>query len=151
MGRRAFNYLLKDEENPKLCYFYYSYYLYMKKYVDPKIILLLFCYYVYNKAYGKYLSYIQVIFNKKLRKRETRYRINPSERPLWLLAQFDIIMSIQSNLDKRNSVKLSPNPALTEMQLPWVLQFSTPVLMILGCGTFWYIDCKKAPSKAKIF
>ena len=79
--RRAFNYLLKDEENPKLCYFYYSYYLYMKKYVDLKIILLLFCYYVYNKAYGKYLSYIQVIFNKKLRKRETRYRINPSERP----------------------------------------------------------------------
>ena len=79
--RRAFNYLLKDEENPKLCYFYYSYYLYMKKYVDNKIILLLFCYCVYNKAYGKYLSYIQVIFNKKLRKRETRYRINPSERP----------------------------------------------------------------------
>ena len=87
----------------------------MKKYVDPKIILLLFCYYVYNKAYGKYLSYIQVIFNKKLRKRETRYRINPSERPQWLLAQFDIIMSIQSNPDKRNSVKLSPNLALTEM------------------------------------
>ena len=81
MGRRAFNYLLKDEENPKLCYFYYSYYLYMKKLVDPKIILQSFCYYVYNKAYGKYLSYIQVIFNKKLRKRETRYRINPSERP----------------------------------------------------------------------
>ena len=53
----------------------------MKKYVDPKIILLLFCSYVYNKAYGKYLSYIQVIFNKRLRKRETRYRINPSERP----------------------------------------------------------------------
>ena len=53
----------------------------MKKYVDPKIILLLFCYYVYNKAYGKYLSCIQVIFNKKLRKRETRYRINPLERP----------------------------------------------------------------------
>ena len=81
VGRGAFNYLLKDEENRKLCYFYYSYYLYMKKYVDPKIILLLFCYYVYNKAYGKYLSCIQVIFNKKLRKRETRYRINPSERP----------------------------------------------------------------------
>ena len=77
MGRRAFNYLLKDEENPKLCYFYYSYYLYMKKYVDPKIILLLFCYYVYNKAYGKYLSYIQVIFNKKTKEERDQIQDQP--------------------------------------------------------------------------
>ena len=118
--RRAFNYLLKDEENPKLCYFYYSYYLYMKKYVDLKIILLLFCYCVYNKAYGKYLSYIQVIFNKKLRKRETRYRINPSERPLKL----NLTSSWASSQTRTNETRWSCHQTLRSLRCSFLESYN---------------------------
>ena len=90
---KAFHYLLKDDGNPEvsnpISLKYATQIIIIICYENKDwLILRLFCYKnqiiffnVSNCAYSKYLFYIQVIFNLKLRKRETRYRINPSERP----------------------------------------------------------------------